>query len=66
MNEKVTLQELVIRLSTNLRLLETHPEQKEMLEKRIEQTKDEIIKTLLNNSCNPYLSYINKSGEFPG
>lgn len=65
MKMEVTLQELTNRLSTDIQILEKHPEQKEMLEKRIEQHKKEIINTCLINFCNPYLSYIKNTGEFP-
>lgn len=63
---KISLQELTNRLNTDIQLLEKHPEHKEMLEKRINEHKEEIIKTCLINSCNPYLSYINNTGSFPG
>lgn len=48
----VNLWNLGNRLATDMKLLEKHPENKEMLEKRIERHKEDIIGCVLGNLDN--------------
>ena len=46
---KVTLRNLVNRLNTNEKFLKKHPENKEMLERKIAETKELILQCVLQN-----------------
>ena len=50
--EKVTLENLVNRIETDTRLLKKHSDHKEMLERRITRTKEEMIKKLYEKDEN--------------
>lgn len=58
LNRKVTLQNLVNRIELNEKLLKEHPENKEMLERRIAETKELIIQCVLQNDGNTLLEKI--------
>lgn len=45
----VTLRNLVNRLDTNEKFLKEHPENKEMLDRKISETKELIIQCVLQN-----------------
>lgn len=45
----VTLQHLVNRIKFNEELLQKHPEQKALLERKISETKELIVETVCNN-----------------
>lgn len=55
---QVTLQNLVNRIELNEKLLKEHPENKEMLERKIAETKDFIIRCVLQNNGNSLLERI--------
>lgn len=55
---KVTLKRLINRLEMNTNLLITHPENKDLLERKIEETKDQIVQCLLDNTDNVLLEQI--------
>ena len=57
-NMKVTLKSLINRLEMNTNLLITHPENKDLLERKIEETKDQIVQCLLDNTDNVLLEQI--------
>lgn len=46
---KVTLRNLVNRLNTNEKFLKEHPENKEMLERKIAETTELILQCVLQN-----------------
>lgn len=46
---RVTLRNLVNRLNTNEKFLREHPENKEMLERKIAETKELILQCVLQN-----------------
>ena len=54
----VTLRNLVNRLNTNEKFLKVHPENKEMLERKIAETKKLIIQCVLQNEDNSLLNNI--------
>lgn len=54
----VTLKNLVNRLNTNKKFLKEHPENKEMLERKIAETKELIIQCVMQNEDNPLLDNI--------
>lgn len=55
---QVTLKNLVNRIKMDEELLENHPENKEMLNKHISETKECIIQCILSNRDNPLLDKI--------
>ena len=55
---EVTLQNLINRMNVNKRFLNEHPENKELLERKIAETKELIIQCLMNNDGNPLLEKI--------
>lgn len=55
---EVTLQNLVNRMNINEKFLNEHPENKELLERKITETKELIIQCILNNDGNPLLEHI--------
>lgn len=55
---QVTLQNLVNRIELNEKLLKEHPENKEMLERKIAETKELIIQCVLQNNGNSLLERI--------
>lgn len=55
---KVTLGNMVNRLNFDLCALAAHPGQEEMLEKRIKEDKNLIIKACLDNVSNPLFEQI--------
>lgn len=57
----VTLNHLARRLIRDEQFLKAHPENKEMLEKRINNHKEMIIEAVRNNIDNPFLSMIDCS-----
>ena len=54
----VTLRNLVNRLNTNEKFLKEHPENKEMLDRKIAETKELIIRCVLQNEDNSLLDNI--------
>ena len=54
----VTLKNLVNRLNTNEKFLKEHPENKELLERKIAETKELIIQCILQNENNSLLDSI--------
>ena len=54
----VTLKNLVNRLNTNEKFLKEHPENKELLERKITETKELIIQCVLQNEDNSLLDNI--------
>ena len=58
LNKKVTLQTLVNRMNMNEKFLKEHPENKDLLEKKIVETKDLIIQCVLQNDGNTSLEQI--------
>lgn len=55
---QVTLQNLVNRMTKNEEFLKKHPENKEMLERKIAETKELIIQCVLQNNGNSLLERI--------
>lgn len=55
---QVTLQNLVNRINTNEKFLKEHPENKELLERKITETKGLIIQCVLQNNGNSLLEQI--------
>lgn len=55
---QVTLQNLINRMNTNEEFLKKHPENKEMLERKIAETKELIIQCVLQNNGNTLLEQI--------
>lgn len=54
----VTLANIVNRIVTDTELLKRHPENKELLEKRIEKNKTLIVECVMQNKYNPLLDGI--------
>lgn len=54
----VTLRNLINRLNTNEKFLRNHPENKEMLEREIAETKELIVQCVLQNDGNSLLDSI--------
>lgn len=54
----VTLRNLVNRLNTNEKFLKEHPENKEMLERKIVETRELIVRCVLQNDGNSLLDDI--------
>lgn len=54
----VTLKNLVNRINMNEKFLKEHPENKEMLERKILETKELILKCVIQNKNNPLLENI--------
>lgn len=54
----ISLKHLVNRIEHSTELLNQHPEKKELLEKRIERTKEEIIMCVMKNKHNILLERI--------
>lgn len=54
----VTLKNLVNRMNANEKFLKEHPENKEMLERKITETKELIIQCIMQNENNPLLDNI--------
>lgn len=54
----VTLKNLVNRMNTNEKFLKEHPENREMLERKITETKELIIQCVMQNEDNPLLDNI--------
>lgn len=54
----VTLKNLVNRMNANEKLLKEHPENREMLERKITETKELIIQCVMQNENNPLLDNI--------
>lgn len=54
----ITLRNLVNRLNTNEKFLKEHPENKEMLERKIAETKELIVQCVLQNDGNSLLDSI--------
>ena len=54
----VTLKNLVNRLNTNKKFLKERTENKEMLERKIAETKELIIQCVIHNEDNPLLNNI--------
>lgn len=57
-DRKVTLQKLINRINMNEKFLKEHPENKEMLERKIVETKDLIVRCVLQNDGNTLLEQI--------
>lgn len=55
---QITLQNLVNRMNSNEKFLKEHPENKEMLERKIAETKELIIQCVMKNENNPLLNNI--------
>lgn len=55
---EVTLKNLVNRIVLNTELLEKHPENKELLERKIAESKELIIQCVLQNKDNALLNKI--------
>lgn len=55
---EVTLQHLVKRIKFNEELLQKHPEHKDLLERKISETKELIVETVCNNINNGILERI--------
>lgn len=54
----VTLRNLINRLNTHEKFLKEHPENKEMLERKIAETKELIVQCVLQNDGNSLLDSI--------
>lgn len=54
----VTLKNLVNRMNANEKFLKEHTENKEMLERKIAETKELIIQCVMQNEDNPLLDNI--------
>ena len=54
-----TLKNYIIRYKTNKELLEKHPEQKEMIERKIKENERDIIEYVTSNNFVNRLDYIN-------
>ena len=54
----ITLRNLVNRLNTNEKFLKEHSENKEMLERKIAETKELIVQCVLQNDGNSLLDSI--------
>lgn len=55
---QVTLQNLVNRINLNEKFVKEHPENKEMLDRKIAETKELIIQCVLQNNGNSLLERI--------
>lgn len=55
---RITLRNLVNRLHTDEKFLKDHPENKEMLSRKIAETKELIIQCILQNEDNSLLDNI--------
>lgn len=55
---KITLQNLINRIKSNERYIEKHPESKEMLERKIAESKELIVQCVLQNDGNSLLDDI--------
>ena len=55
---QVTLQNLVNRINLNKKFVKEHPENKELLERKIAETKELIIQCVLQNNGNSLLERI--------
>lgn len=55
---QVTLQNLVNRINLNEKFAKEHPENKEMLDRKIAETKELIIQCVLQNNGNSLLERI--------
>ena len=62
--QETSLRHLVNRINMNEKFLKDHKENKEMLERKIEETKELIIKCVLQNKDNPLLDKISMKSEF--
>ena len=56
--QETTLRHLVNRINMNEEFLKVHKENKEMLERKIEEAKELIIQCVLENKDNPLLDKI--------
>lgn len=54
----ITLKNLVNRMNTYEKFLKEHPENREMLERKIEETKELIVQCVMQNEDNPLLDNI--------
>lgn len=54
-----TLETFVTRYNKDMKLLESHPEQKELLERRIERHKQDIIDYVTSKRFESKLKYLN-------
>lgn len=55
---QITLQNLVNRINLNEKFLKEHPENKELLERKITETKELIIRCVVQNDKNSLLERI--------
>ena len=55
---QVTLQNLVNRINLNEKFVKEHPENKEMLDRKIAETKELIVQCVLQNNGNSLLERI--------
>lgn len=55
---QVTLQNLVNQINLNEKFAKEHPENKEMLDRKITETKELIIQCVMQNENNPLLDNI--------
>ena len=55
---ELTLKNIVNRIELETKLLSQHPEDKEMLERRIKENKELIVQCVLQNKDNPLLNQI--------
>ena len=62
--QETSLRHLVNRINMNEKFLKDHKENKEMLERKIEETKELIIQCVLQNKDNPLLDKISMKSWF--
>lgn len=60
----IALKDLINRLNTDKKLLKDHPENKEMLERKIAETKELILQCVLQNEDKSLLNSIVLESKF--